>query len=60
MSERTDMEKYETKLAEKVREGKVRCRRCGNEEDFMVNEIGHVFCNRCYSKIPMIDLDLKG
>ena len=40
-----------------VRKGSVRCNKCGNEEDFMVNELGHVFCNRCYTKIPMIKLE---
>ncbi len=46
-------------MAGMVREGEVRCPKCGNEEDFMVNEIGHVFCNICYAKIPMLDLDEK-
>lgn len=59
MSEHTNIEDYERRLAEKVREGEVMCPKCGNEEDFMVNEIGHVFCNRCYTKILMIRLDEK-
>ena len=55
--EHIDIEVYERRLAEKVKRGEVRCPKCGNEEDFMVNEIGHVFCNRCYAKIPMIRLN---
>ncbi|MGD2200009.1 MAG: hypothetical protein PVJ38_00080 [Candidatus Bathyarchaeota archaeon] len=56
MSETNEPEEYKRRLAEKVEAGEVRCRKCSNEEDFMVNEIGHVFCNKCYSKIPLIDL----
>lgn len=55
--ESTDLEEYERRLAEKVKLGEVRCSKCGNKEDFMVNEIGDVFCNRCYTKIRMIRLD---
>ncbi|MFQ6077198.1 MAG: hypothetical protein ACE5Z5_13885 [Candidatus Bathyarchaeia archaeon] len=55
----TDIKEYKRLLAEKIREGDVRCPKCGNKEDFMVNEIGHVFCNRCFTKIPMIRLDDK-
>ena len=55
----TDVEDYKRRLAEMVREGDVRCPKCNNKEDFMVNEIGYVFCNRCYTKIPMIRLGKK-
>ncbi len=57
MAEHPDVEEYERRLEKKIREGEVRCQKCGNEKDFMVNEIGHIFCNRCYTKVPMIRLD---
>ena len=59
MSRRAGIEGYRRALAEMVGVGKVRCSKYGNEKDFMVNEIGHVFCNVCYAKIPMLDLDEK-
>jgi hypothetical protein len=59
MPKNSEIEHYESQLAELIREGKVRCPKCDNEEDFMVNEIGHAFCNRCYTKIPMIRLSDK-
>lgn len=52
----TSIEEYERKLDILVRKREVKCRRCDNREDFMVNELGHVFCNKCYSKIPNIRL----
>jgi ribosomal protein S27AE len=57
MTEHTPLEEYERRLAEKVRDGEVRCPKCENIEDFMANEIGHVFCNRCFRKIPLISLE---
>lgn len=57
MQNRNNIKSYEDQLAKKVKKGEIRCPKCDNEEDFMVNEIGHVFCNRCYTKIPMIRLD---
>lgn len=59
MSRHHNIDDYRRVLAGMVREGEVRCPKCGNEEDFMVNEIGHVFCNSCYAKIPMLYLDEK-
>ena len=57
MTEHTPLEEYERRLAKKVEDGEVRCTKCGNVREFMVNEIGHVFCNRCYRKIPFISLE---
>ena len=51
------LEKYKARLAEKVKAGTVVCPKCGNKENFMVNEIGHVFCSRCHAKIPFIKID---
>ena len=59
MSRHHDIEKYRRALAGMVKEGEVRCPKCDNEENFMVNEIGHVFCNLCYAKIPMMNLNEK-
>jgi DNA polymerase II large subunit len=57
MTEHTPLEEFEKRLAKKVEDGEVRCQKCGNVREFMVNEIGHVFCNRCYRKIPLISLE---
>ena len=43
-----------TRLAEKVKAGEVVCPKCGNREQFMVNEIGHVFYSKCHTKIPFM------
>ena len=43
-------------LAEKTRTGEIKCPKCGNDEKFIVNELGHVFCSRCHSKIPFVQL----
>ncbi len=48
---------YKTRLACAVRDGEVVCQKCGNREEFMVNEIGNVFCSRCHTKIPFMKLD---
>ncbi|MCD6479250.1 hypothetical protein J7L65_00460 [Candidatus Bathyarchaeota archaeon] len=53
----TPLEEYKRRLRKLVERGLVKCPKCGNDKDFMVNEIGHVFCNQCYRKIPMIRLD---
>ncbi|MHA1711447.1 MAG: hypothetical protein ACTSUS_05220 [Candidatus Freyarchaeota archaeon] len=55
MREGLSLEEYKRRLAQKVRKGEIVCPRCGNREDFMVNVLGHVFCNRCYEKIRLID-----
>jgi len=46
----------EERLDRLVKKRGVRCGKCGNTEDFMVNELGHVFCNKCFNKIPNIRL----
>jgi hypothetical protein len=51
------IDRYEQMLDEKVRAGEVVCPKCGNREEFIVNEIGHVFCKRCHTKIPMLRLE---
>jgi late competence protein required for DNA uptake (superfamily II DNA/RNA helicase) len=53
----SDLGRYEQALGERVKAGEVVCSRCGNREEFMVNEIGHVFCRRCHAKIPMLRLE---
>jgi Zn finger protein HypA/HybF involved in hydrogenase expression len=53
----TSIEEYEERLDILVKRNKIRCGKCGNTEDFMVNELGHIFCNLCYNKIPNIRLD---
>ncbi len=53
------IEDYERALSKMVKEGMVKCSKCGNDDDFMVNEIGHVFCNTCYMKIPMLNLNKR-
>ena len=55
--EDTSIEEYEERLDRLVNKDKVRCGKCGNKEDFMVNELGHIFCNKCYNKIPNIRLN---
>ncbi len=55
MGEQQSLEYYKRKLSLKVKRGEIVCPRCGNREDFMVNILGHVFCNRCYEKIRMIE-----
>ena len=55
--EDTKIGEYEERLDKLVNKDKVRCGKCGNKEDFMVNELGHVFCNKCFVKIPNIRLD---
>jgi Zn finger protein HypA/HybF involved in hydrogenase expression len=50
------LKEYERLLAIKVSEEKVRCQKCGNYIDFMVNEIGHVFCKKCHTKMLMLRL----
>jgi|GEM_PF-1524269 len=57
MSDEIGIDEYRKRLNLLVGRGKVRCTRCGNTEDFMVNEIGHIFCNRCHNKVPMIKLE---
>lgn len=57
MADHIPLEEYKRRLKRLVERRLVKCPKCGNERDFMVNEIGHVFCNRCYRKIPMIRLD---
>jgi late competence protein required for DNA uptake (superfamily II DNA/RNA helicase) len=57
MSGEIGIEEYSKRLNLLVSRGKVRCQKCGNTSNFMVNEIGHIFCNRCHSKIPMIKLE---
>ena len=52
----TSIEEYEKKLDKLVEKNEIKCPKCGNDEDFMVNELGHIFCNKCYSKIPNIRL----
>lgn len=51
MKRQLDLKEYEKKLAEKVERGEVKCHRCGNQKDFLVNELGHVFCKNCHEKI---------
>ena len=51
------IEEYQRRLGERIKRKEVRCRKCGNKEDFMVNEIGHIFCNKCYTKVPNIRLN---
>jgi len=53
----TSLKEYEHLLAIKVGEGKVKCQKCGNNKDFMVNEIGHVFCKKCHAKMQMLRLE---
>ena len=53
------LSRYERVLEERVRAGEVKCPKCGNGEEFMVNENGHVFCKRCHAKIPMLRLEEK-
>ena len=48
------VEEYEAQLEALVKQDKVHCSKCGNRTEFMVNELGHVFCDRCYKKIPNI------
>ncbi len=57
MSGHTSIEDYERVLSKMVKEKQVKCPKCGNDDDFMVNELGHVFCNICYAKIPMLNLN---
>ncbi len=38
----------------KVERGELKCPRCDNKVDFMVNELGHVFCNKCYAKLRFV------
>jgi len=57
MPEETSLEEYERRLAKMVKKGLVVCPECENSEEFLVNEIGHVFCERCYTKIPMLRLN---
>lgn len=57
MSRELGIDDYTERLEKLVEEGKIRCRSCGNTTDFLVNEIGHVFCNRCHAKIPMVRLE---
>ena len=45
---------YEEMLKEKIKRKELKCHKCGNEKDFMVNELGHVFCNKCYEKIRFV------
>jgi len=45
---------YERMLKVKVERRELKCPRCGNEVDFMVNELGHVFCNRCFEKLRFV------
>ena len=51
------VDRYEQLLDKRIRAGEVVCPKCGNHEEFMVNEIGHVFCRRCHAKIPMLRLE---
>jgi ribosomal protein S27AE len=51
---------YECVLEKRIKAGEVKCPKCGNGEEFMVNEIGHVFCKKCHTKIPMLRLEEKG
>ena len=51
------IEEYQKRLDERIKKKEVKCSKCGNEKDFMVNEIGHVFCNKCYAKILNIRLN---
>jgi ribosomal protein S27AE len=53
----TSLKEFEHQLSIKVGEKKVECPKCGNNKDFMVNEIGHVFCRKCHSKILMLRLE---
>ena len=48
------IEDYKRMLTEKVKRKELKCPRCGNEEDFMVNELGHVFCNKCYERMRFV------
>ncbi|MFX0097793.1 MAG: hypothetical protein ACFE7E_08555 [Candidatus Hodarchaeota archaeon] len=48
------IEEYEEELKGKIKRKEFKCPRCENKEDFMVNEIGHVFCNKCHEKIRFI------
>jgi ribosomal protein S27AE len=50
---------YEQVLKEKVEKKELKCPRCGNIEDFLVNELGHVFCNKCHEKIRFVRWDDK-
>ncbi len=59
MSRELSIDEYNKRLEKLVEEGKIRCRSCGNTTDFMVNEIGHVFCKKCHAKIPMVRLKKK-
>ncbi|MFX1485970.1 MAG: hypothetical protein ACFFBS_02505 [Promethearchaeota archaeon] len=52
------MEEYEQELEGKIKRKELKCPRCKNEEDFMVNEIGHVFCKRCHEKIRFVSWDM--
>lgn len=51
------LKEFEHLLVIKVGEGKVECPKCGNNKDFMVNEIGHVFCKKCHAKMLMLRLE---
>jgi len=54
VSRKWRIEDYEYMLKLKVERRELRCPKCGNEEDFMVNELGHVFCNRCFEKLRFV------
>ncbi|MFQ5836780.1 MAG: hypothetical protein ACE5HG_02890 [Candidatus Bathyarchaeia archaeon] len=55
MKREPTLEDYEKKLARKVKKKEIQCPKCGNSEDFTVNVLGHVFCNRCHTKIRWVD-----
>jgi late competence protein required for DNA uptake (superfamily II DNA/RNA helicase) len=55
--ENLPLNEYQKRLKTKIMEGMVVCKKCGNKTNFMVNEIGHVYCENCYTKVPMLKLD---
>jgi ribosomal protein S27AE len=57
LSRELDIGDYQERLNKLVEKGKIKCPRCGNTADFLVNEIGHVFCSKCHTKIPMVRLE---
>ena len=57
MSKELSLEEYERRLEKLVDEGRIKCSQCGNTRDFMVNEIGNIYCKKCHKKVPLIRLE---
>jgi ribosomal protein S27AE len=53
------VEQYEQMLQEKVAGRELKCPSCGNAQDFLVNELGHVFCKKCHEKIRFVRWNIK-